>query len=294
MVKELQLVGTQLKVPKPPETKKEEESVKHAVEEKKETERKQQVQEAAEVEKTEKKEEGEKEEGEKKEKEKAGGEDSKAIKSESEEQKTFIQMSAAVLNDAEDDIDKDDAGGGIGGTSFVWNDLKQFLVYAMLRAALQSLAYALTHPAQSDQLPTHLISRLATDCYFLGKHPDVQAKVEKAAEGVEEAKGVKRFDKYFAGYIATCCNALAIEVYQRTMKEKELGDAIEKDGFDDKLKEALAGMTTWRNRTIVPELEKKGMEPPGVKEMQGDVIRESMDNALKSKTKTRIHTHTAY
>ncbi|KAL8434776.1 hypothetical protein ACSSS7_002913 [Eimeria intestinalis] len=75
MVKELQLVGTQLKVPKPPETKKEEQSVKHAVEEKKETEKKEHIKEAAEIEKTQKKEEGEKEEVQK-----AGVEESKGIK----------------------------------------------------------------------------------------------------------------------------------------------------------------------------------------------------------------------
>ncbi|KAL8434777.1 hypothetical protein ACSSS7_002914 [Eimeria intestinalis] len=66
------------------------------------------------------------------------------------------------------------------------------------------------------------------------------------------------------------------------MKEKELEEPIEEDGFGDKLKEALTGMNTWRNRTIIPELEKKGMEPPGVKEMQEDVIREAMNKALKS------------
>lgn len=73
----------------------------------------------------------------------------------------------------------------------------------MLRAAFHALSYALTHPAQEDKVPAHLISRLATDCYFLGKHPDVQAKVKKAAEGVPEAQKIPRFDKYFAGYVAS-------------------------------------------------------------------------------------------
>ncbi|KAL8428562.1 hypothetical protein Efla_003333 [Eimeria flavescens] len=243
MIKELQLVGSQLKVPRPPKTTEEEETVKQEVERKKEVERKEQIAQAAEVEKTQKQEEGEKEETPN------GG---------------------------------DDAGGGIGGTSFVWNDLKQFLIYAMLRVSLQSLAYALTHPAQSDKVPSHLISRLATDCYFLGKHPDVQAKVGKAAEGVEEAKAVNRFDKYFAGFVATCCNALAVEIYKRTMKEKDLGAPMAEDSLEENLKDALRGMGTWRNRMIIPELEKKGMEPPAVKEMQLDVIGDTMNKALKS------------
>ena len=84
----------------------------------------------------------------------------------------------------------------------VGNDLKQFLVYAFVRIALTSLSYALTHPSRKDQKPVHLISRLATDCYFLAKHPDVQLKIKKAAEGVQESTEIERFDKYFAGYVA--------------------------------------------------------------------------------------------
>ena len=73
----------------------------------------------------------------------------------------------------------------------------------MIRATFHALTYALTHPAREGMIPRHLISRLASDCYFLAKHPDVQAKVKRAAEGVAEAQEVKRFDKYFAGYIAS-------------------------------------------------------------------------------------------
>lgn len=83
---------------------------------------------------------------------------------------------------------------------FLGNDLKQFLAYGMMRVAVQGLTYALTHPAKKGEVPLHLLSRIATDCYYLGKHPDVQDKILKAIEGSDEEKATKRFDKYFAGY----------------------------------------------------------------------------------------------
>lgn len=72
----------------------------------------------------------------------------------------------------------------------------------------------------------------------------------------------------------------------RTMKEKDLSSPIEKDGFEDELTKALDGMGTWRNRLIMPELKDKGMEPPDVKEMDFEVIRDSMNKALKSEEPT--------
>ncbi|CDJ40890.1 hypothetical protein, conserved [Eimeria tenella] len=106
------------------------------------------------------------------------------------------------------------------------SDLDQFLRYIYLRTSLSALSFALTHPALEGAVPFHLLARIASDCFFLGKHPDVQKKINRQIRNNSEAERVPRFDKYFAGFIAATCNLLTIEVYRRTMKEKSLGTPL--------------------------------------------------------------------
>ena len=65
------------------------------------------------------------------------------------------------------------------------------------------------------------------------------------------------------------------------MQEKSLAEPVDEDRMNEELAEAFKGMATWRNRLIIPELKKKGMEPPAVNDMQLDVIRDAMNKALK-------------
>lgn len=82
------------------------------------------------------------------------------------------------------------------------SDLDQFLRYIYLRTSLSALSFALTHPALEGAVPFHLLARIASDCFFLGKHPDVQKKINRQIRNNSEAERVPRFDKYFAGFIA--------------------------------------------------------------------------------------------
>ncbi|OEH75098.1 hypothetical protein cyc_03235 [Cyclospora cayetanensis] len=201
-----------------------------------------------------------------------------------EEFKMMLRGILASLNVIKEDalLTKDDNGESLGGTSFVWSDLSQFLAYAMIRISIVSLTYALTHPAVKGKVPYHLISRLSTDCYYLAEHHDVQNKIKKAWEGSEEAKTIKRLDKYFAGYISTYCNLLAIKVYTRTMEEKALSEEIKLESLEESLPVAFKAMFSWRNTIIVPELQKDHMEQPSIKIMHKNVILEAMNKALKN------------